>query len=154
MRNKIAPTVTQPDELQQFSTFYLAEALCGIDIGLIHEITKDFRITKVPLAPDHVVGIMNLRGQIVTVINQSRKIGFTPTPLDGTSSIIIVASKGGEQVGLLVDQIKDVIAVPKRQIAPSPSNVKGAQGKFFAGVVRIEDQELMAVLNVDAVLAP
>ena len=139
------------DELLQFSSFYLDDTLCGIEIEKVQEINDDLSITRVPLSPDYVMGIMNLRGQIVTIINLSMKIGFTPSVVTPKSRIVIINSKD-EQIGLLVDEITEVVTAPRKEIADPPANIKGVQGKFFEGILHTSDNELMALLNVEVVL--
>ena len=139
------------EEQLQFSSFYLKGTLCGINIVHVQEINEDLTITKVPLSPDYVMGIMNLRGQIITVINLAMKIGLSPSEITAESRVVIVISKG-EYIGLLVDQVADVVTILKSEVAGSPANIKGAQGKFFEGLLQIETHELMALLNMQTVL--
>ncbi|NQU64909.1 MAG: purine-binding chemotaxis protein CheW [SAR324 cluster bacterium] len=139
------------DDLHQFSSFYLGDTLCGINIKQVQEVNAYLNVTKVPLAPEYVMGIMNLRGQIVTVINLSMKIGLTPSVI-GPKSRVVITSSQGEHIGLLVDRVTEVITVPQQKIVSSPANVKGAQGKFFDGILHTAKNELMALLNVEIVL--
>ena len=139
------------EEQLQFSSFYLDDTLCGINIEQVQEINENLQITKVPTAPDYVSGIMNLRGQIVTIINLSMKIGLTPSVIGATSRVVITRSKG-EFIGLLVDKIAEVVNTTQKKIAKSPANIKGAQGKFFQGILHTKKNELMALLNINVVL--
>ncbi len=139
-------------EFIQLACFYLGDTLCGLDISIVQEINQDLQITHVPLSPDYVVGIMNLRGQIVTVVDQSRKIGFEASSITDESRIIIVTSLN-EHIGLLVDKVTDVLTASVKDIADPPSNIKGVQGKFFKGVVHTANNEILALLDVEAVLA-
>lgn len=144
--------IHQDDEEIQFSCFYLGETLCGLDIRMVQEINDDFSITSVPLAPEFVVGILNLRGQIITVIDQSQKIGLGISKIDESSRIIIVKSTR-DYVGLLVDRLAEVVTANKKQIAKPPSNVNGIQGNFFSGVVHTKNNELLGLLNLDTLLS-
>lgn len=139
------------DEVLQFSSFYLDDTLCGINIDQVQEINENLQITRVPTAPKFVTGIMNLRGQIVTIINLSLKIGLSATEITSKSRVIITNSKG-EFIGLLVDKVGEVINTSERKIAKPPANIKGAQGKFFKGILHTDNNELMALLNIDSVL--
>jgi len=134
----------------EFSTFYVGGALCGINILNIQEINKHFEITKVPQAADYVEGILNLRGRIVTIIDLGKKLGLAPVTKDKDNRNIIVNSED-EHIGLLIDSISDVVIAKKEDIEPAPSNIGGAKGKFFKGVLKTEKQ-LIGILDIDEVL--
>ena len=135
----------------QVSCFTLDETNCGIDISQVQEINDDLTITPVPLAPDYVLGIMNLRGRIVTVIDLSRKLGFRKSKIHRASRIIIVRWQN-EYTGLPVDKVTEILAIDSREIGEPPSNIKGMQGKFFKGVVKKSGKELLAILDLEAIL--
>ncbi|WP_457571451.1 chemotaxis protein CheW [Desulfovulcanus sp.] len=135
----------------QLSCFYIGEALCGIDIDHVQEINKQISFTVVPHAFDYVLGIMNLRGRIVTIIDLGKKLGLGDSRVTEKSRIIIVNSKE-EHIGLLVDKITDVIMADWDQVTPSPSNIKGGQGKYFQGVLKLKNK-LVAILDIEEVLA-
>jgi purine-binding chemotaxis protein CheW len=134
----------------EFATFYVGGALCGIDILNIQEINKNFEITKVPQALDYVEGILNLRGRIVTIIDLGKKLGLEPVNKDKDNRNIIVNSDD-EHIGLLVNSISDVVLAQESDIEPAPSNIGGAKGKFFQGVLKTETQ-LIGILDIDEVL--
>ena len=134
----------------ELATFYIGDALCGMDILNIQEINKHMKVTKVPQAPEHVTGILNLRGQIITIINLGTKLGLSATRVTDGSRNIIVNSED-EFVGLLVDRISDVAVVDQDSVEPPPANISGIQGKFFEGVFKTEDN-LIGILNVGEVL--
>ena len=132
------------------ATFYVGDALCGIDILNVQEINKHMEITKVPQSPDYVMGILNLRGQIVTIIDIGKKLGLSPTKLSNQSRNIIVKSKE-EYIGLVVNSIADVVRADSEKVESAPANIGGVQGKFFEGVFKTEDR-LIGILNVEEVL--
>ena len=134
----------------QVTCFQIGEVLCGIDIRYVQEINKSMNITQVPLSQEYIKGIMNLRGDIVTVIDLGKKLGMAPVKIDEDSRITIV-KWNDEFVGLLVDRIYDVISVQKQDIMPPPSNIKGAKGKYFQGVIK-KHSDLIGILEIDAVL--
>lgn len=135
----------------QLSCFYIGEVLCGVDINTVQEINKNLEITRVPLAPEYVVGIMNLRGQIVTIIDLGKKLELTSARVTEKTRVIIVRWEG-ENIGLLVDSITDVVMAKSKEIMPPPSNIKGAKGKYFLGVYK-NGSELVGVLDIDSVLS-
>lgn len=138
------------EEIVQLSCFYVGKALAGIDINQVQEINKELEMTKVPLAQDYVLGIMNLRGKIVTIIDLGKKLGLEPGVWSDKSRIIII-NWNDEYVGFFVDRITDVVIAAKKDISLPPSNIKGLKGKYFQGVYHYK-KELVAILDTDAVL--
>ncbi|MDY0273990.1 MAG: chemotaxis protein CheW [Desulfomicrobium sp.] len=134
----------------QLSCFYVGSALCAIDINVVQEMNRQMEMTRVPQAPVHVLGIMNLRGRIVTIIDLGQKLGLTPSQKTDSSRIIIVNSQD-ENIGLLVDKITDVITVQWEDMESTPSNIKGVRSKYFQGVFKA-NKDLVAVLDVETVL--
>lgn len=135
----------------QLACFKIDELLCGVDISCVQEINRKLEATQVPLAADYVIGIMNLRGRIVTVINLGKKLGLRPCRMGGKSRVIII-NRDEEYVGLLVDSIRDVMTVKATEIVAPPANIDGTNGRFFAGACRLQN-ELISVLDVESVLA-
>jgi len=136
--------------LIELSTFLVGDALCGMDILKIQEINKLIDMTSVPQAPSYVLGILNLRGQIITSIDLSKKLGLGETNLSHDPRNIIVNSRG-EHIGLLVKKISDVVQADTTKFEPPPSNMGGIQGEFFTGVYKTTDK-LIGILDVDKVL--
>ncbi len=143
-------TETASGGIVELATFYVGDALCGMDILKIQEINKMMEITKVPQASEYVTGILNLRGQIVTIIDLGKKLGLTSTTMSNQTRNIIVNSQG-EYIGLLVDSISDVMQAGGESINSPPANIGGVQGKFFTGVYKTENQ-LVGILDVEKVL--
>ncbi len=134
----------------ELATFYVGEALCGMDILNVQEINKLMEMTKVPQAPRYVTGILNLRGQIVTVIDLGKKLGLTSTEFSESTRNIIVNS-GQEYIGLLVSSISDVVAAQWDKVEKPPANIGGVQGAYFKGVFKTENS-LIGILDVNKVL--
>lgn len=135
----------------KLATFYIGDALCGMDILQIQEINKLMMMTKVPQAPDFVLGILNLRGQIVTVIDLGKKLGMGETDRSLELRNVIVNSTGSS-VGLLVKKIGDVVAVNLINKEQPPANMSGIQGKYFTGVYK-KDNALIGILDINKVLS-
>ncbi len=136
--------------LVELATFLVGDALCGMNILKIQEINKLIDMTTVPQAPDYVLGILNLRGQIITSIDLSKKLGLGVTNLSDDPRNIIVNSKG-EHIGLLVKKISDVVQANTDKFEPPPANMGGIQGDFFTGVYKTENK-LIGILDVEKVL--
>ncbi len=137
--------------IDELATFYVGKALCGMDILKVQEINKLMQMTKVPQAPEYVIGILNLRGQIVTIIDLGKILGLGETDLSQDPRNIIVKSEGGH-VGLLVRQLSDVVEADMEKKEHAPANMGGIQGEFFTGVYKT-DNELIGILDVDKVLS-
>ena len=135
----------------EVTTFFVGGTLCGVDIQRIQEVNKNFDVTCVPQSMDYVQGIMNLRGQIVTIIDLGKKLGLNSIDKNKANRNIIINAED-EYVGLLVDGVGDVLTVKSGDIEPAPSNLGGVRGQYFQGVLKASKQ-LIGVLNIDAVLS-
>ena len=134
----------------ELASFFVGEALCGMDILKVQEINKLIEMTRVPQAPEYVLGILNLRGEIVTIIDLGKKLGLKSTELSEKTRNIIVNSNG-EHIGLMVEQISDVVQAKFEKIEAPPANIGGVQGKYFTGVLKTKDR-LIGILDVAKVL--
>ena len=134
----------------ELATFYVGEALCGMDILKVQEINKLIEMTRVPQAPEYVLGILNLRGEIVTIVDLGKKLSLKSTEMSDKTRNIIVNSNG-EHIGLMVEQISDVIQAEWEKVEAPPANIGGVQGRYFTGVFKTKDR-LIGILDVDKVL--
>jgi purine-binding chemotaxis protein CheW len=134
----------------ELASFFVGEALCGMDILKVQEINKLIEMTRVPQAPEYVLGILNLRGEIVTIIDLGKKLGLKSTKISEKTRNIIVNSNG-EHIGLMVEQISDVVQAKFEKIEAPPANIGGVQGKYFTGVLKTKDR-LIGILDVGKVL--
>ena len=138
-------------EVQQYATFYVGNLLLGIDIGQVQEINRQLDVTNVPQAPKCVRGVINLRGEVTTVIDLRTILGLEQTEVTENSRNLILNFQG-ETLGFLVDRVSDITALKSSEVDPPPTNIKGIQGKYFLGVHALET-EILVLLNLDAVLA-
>jgi len=134
----------------ELASFYVGEALCGMDILKVQEINKLIEMTRVPQAPEYVLGILNLRGEIITIVDLGKKLGLKSTEMSHKTRNIIVNSNG-EHIGLMVEQISDVIQAEWEKVEAPPANIGGVQGRYFIGVFKTEDR-LIGILDVGKVL--
>ena len=153
---------------RQFITFYLGEDLFGLDILLVREINRNMDITKVDRAPEYVRGLMNLRGQIVTVLDLGVRLDIGARTIGHESSCIVLKTRAelerhndaaepdegatADLVGLLVDRIGEVVAVDSGDIDPPPAHAGGVKGKYLDGVVKL-DARLLITLDTHEVLS-
>lgn len=151
---------------RQLVTFLLGSGLFGIDVLLIREINRGMDIAKVCPSPDYVEGLMNLRGQIVTIINPSQRLGIKSENVEEHSCIILKTkhelerhiSEGlvdgdvsKEVVGLRVDTIAEMVMVNDDEMEQPPANVGGIEAAYIKGIVKLENNLLLA-LNLSKVL--
>ncbi len=135
----------------QLATFYVGDILLGIDIQQVQEINRQLDVTDVPHSPGYVRGVINLRGDVATVVDLRTILGLPSAEVTRESRNLIVHSQG-ETIGFLVDRISDILTIGSNEISPSPTTLEGVDGSLFKGVFKLET-ELLLVLDVDAVLS-
>jgi len=133
---------------RQFVTFRIDEHLVGLDILKVREINRVLEITPVQQAPAYVRGLVNLRGQTVTVFDLGVRLGLSPRAVTETSHNVILKP---EAVGLLVDRIGDVEEAEETAVESPPANLNGIGAAFIDCVVRLKD-ELVLVLSPEKIL--
>jgi purine-binding chemotaxis protein CheW len=135
----------------QFATFYVGRMLLGVDIRVVQEINRQSEITNVPHAPEYVRGVINLRGEVATVVDLRTILGLPKTERSRQTRNLIVHHRG-ESIGLLVDRISDILTLRADEIDPPPTNVDGVAGRLMSGVCTL-DSEIVVLLDIDEVLA-
>lgn len=134
-----------------YSTFCVQNNIYGIKAIKVQEVINAGHITPVhQAAKPFIVGIINLRGRIVTIIDLAAKLGLEKTKIRKDTGVFILES-GNEFIGILVDKISDVLQINGDLIAPAPGNIQGVSGRFFDGVYQAENK-LIALLSPDLVL--
>lgn len=152
---------------RQFTTFYLGRGLFGIDVLQVREINKNIEITPVDPSPDFVMGLMNLRGQIISVIDLGIKLGLEKQQAsDHTCCVVLKTNSELERVihegllsegttddfvGLMVDKIGDMILVEENDIEPPPANINGVDSVYLNGVIKL-DTSLIVTLKLGKIL--
>lgn len=131
----------------QFCTFYLDHLLFGVELKDVQEVIRQVETTKVPLSPDVVTGLMNLRGQVVTTIDLRRKLELEPRPLGASAMNVVVRSDDGA-VSLLVDEIGDVVEVEESTFERPPETLRRSVRNMIVGVHKLNKQ-LMHALDTE-----
>jgi purine-binding chemotaxis protein CheW len=130
----------------QLVTFGLGTETFAVNVEKVREIGKVERITKVPKMPTFIEGVMNLRGQITTIIDLHRRFGISGESTRTDQSRIIVAEIGDIQVGIIVDSVEDVITVGSTSLSPPPKSVSNkAESRFLTGICKQKDSLIMLV---------
>jgi purine-binding chemotaxis protein CheW len=135
------------EQTSQFCTFYLDKLLFGVELKGVQEVIRSLEMTKVPLAPDVVSGLINLRGQIVTAVNLRRRLELEPAPA-GTLAMNVVVRSADGAVSLLVDEIGDVVEVEESSFEAPPETLRGSVRTMILGVHKL-DERLMHVLDIE-----
>jgi len=139
----------------QYLTFVLSDEEFGIPVMSIKEITEYGYLTKVPMVPDFIQGVVNLRGNVVPVISLASKFGLDINPIDKRTCIIIMDTYMNNKkmvMGVVVDKVLQVIEIPDKNIEPAPSLGATIQTDFIKGMGKIDDNFLI-ILDVVQVLS-
>jgi len=132
------------DKGGRFTTFYVDGMLFGVEVMKVQEVLRSQSSTRVPLAPEVVSGLINLRGQIVTSIDMRRRLSL---PLRAPEAIPmnIVVRSGEEAVSLLVDEIGDVLQVEASRFERKLHNVDPSVRDLIVGVYKLDDRLLLVL---------
>ncbi|MFZ0816396.1 MAG: chemotaxis protein CheW [Candidatus Sulfotelmatobacter sp.] len=128
----------------QFCTFYLDKLLFGVELKGVQEVIRSLDITKVPLAPGVVSGLMNLRGQIVTALDLRLRLEMEPRPSGMPPMNVVVRSDDGA-ISLLVDEIGDVVEVEEDTFERPPETLRGTIRSVITGVHKLNERLLLVL---------
>jgi len=131
----------------QFCTFYLDKLLFGVELKGVQEVIRSLEMTMVPLAPEVVSGLINLRGQIVTAVDLRRRLELEPRPPGMQAMNVVVRSQDGA-VSLLVDEVGDVVEVEETTFESPPETLRGSVRSMIVGVHKLNDR-LLHVLDIE-----
>lgn len=134
-------------------SFKLNDELIGIDIKKIIKITKDLDITPVPKTKEYILGVINLRGSIVPVVDLKKMLNLPNKASEKENFILVIDSKLGH-IGLVVDKIEGANSIEPDEVQPVPINSVGIDSKFLTGVVIAKNEEsgeknLLILLDID-----
>lgn len=135
----------------RFATFLIDELLFGVPVADVQEVLRGQAMTRVPLAPDGISGLINLRGQIVTGLDMRARLRLPPRTNEAPPINVVVLAEG-EPVSLLVDTIGDVIEVPATAFERRPSNLDPAMRDLIAGVYKLKER-LLLILDLARTVA-
>ncbi len=142
---------TENATAEVYLTLTVADQLCGVPVLAVRDVLGAQTITCIPLAPAEVAGSLNLRGRIVTAIDLRRRLALPPRP-QGSLGMSVVVERDAELYSLLVDQVGDVVPLPRADRAPNPPTLDPLWQEAAAGVHRLGDR-LIILLDVERILA-
>jgi purine-binding chemotaxis protein CheW len=128
----------------QFCTFYLDQFLFGVELNNVQEVIRALEVTRVPLAPGVVSGLINLRGQIVTAVDLRRRLELQLRPRQALAMNVVVRSGDGP-VSLLVDEIGDVVEVEPTAFERPPETLRGPVRELITGVYQLKERLLLVL---------
>lgn len=148
---------TSEEGLEQYLTFYLQDEMFGLNIRPIKEIIEYGRVTKVPMAPPYVRGVINLRGDVVPVIDLPVRFGWASSATNKRTCIVIVDVESGVAgesitIGVVIDSVSEVLEIDGADIGAPPSFGARIRTDFIAGMARLKD-DFIVLLNPDRVLS-
>jgi len=139
----------------QFLTFLCDGEEYGIDILRVQEIKGWESATRVPHAAPYVLGVMNLRGMIVQVINLRKRFGLADRPFDASTVVIVVKMHGADRdrtVGIVVDAVSEVYGFTAAAIKPPPAVGGRADGACISGIATTSDRKMVMLLDIDRLI--
>jgi len=137
-------------EHRQCVTFRLDEEIYGINVMLVQEVLRVTDIAPVPGAPNYVIGIINLRGNVVTVIDTRMRFGLPPREFDDTTRIVIIETEN-QTVGIVVDSVSEVVDIYSNEIETAPNVGNDETARYIEGVVS-RGEELLILVDLNKLL--
>jgi purine-binding chemotaxis protein CheW len=131
----------------QVCTFYLDTQMYGVAVESVQEVIRYQQMTDVPLAPSSVVGLINLRGQIVTAIDLRKRLGIQDRPTEQLPMNVVVRGEDGA-ISFLVDQIGDVQQIDQANMEPLPDTLEGVSRTLLSGAYKMKDR-LLLILDTE-----
>ncbi len=141
--------------INSYLTFKLGEEEFAAHVSKVLSIMEMTKITKVPKSPEYMKGVINLRGQVLPVVDTRIKFGMTATEYTKNTCIVVMEVEMGNdsvQVGALVDSVQEVLEITEDQIQPPPSIGSKYQSEFIYGMAKIDEKFIM-LLDMDKVFS-
>jgi len=139
------------DEMLQWVTFKLEQETYGVNVMQVQEVLRYSDIAPVPGAPSYVLGIINLRGSVVTVIDTRSRFGLMPSDVTDNTRVVIIESDK-QVIGILVDSVAEVVYMKASEIEMAPNVGTDESAKFIKGVCNREN-ELLILVDLDKLLS-
>ena len=137
---------------EQLVVFDLASEAYGVDIGAVREIIRMQDITKVPRTPDFVEGVINLRGKVIPVVDLRKRFDLPVPEKQSKDNRIVVVDIGGQDIGVMVDAVTEVLRIATDSVAPPSSVITGTDSDYLLGIVKLESR-LIILLDLEKVLS-
>ena len=142
----------QASQKQQFVVFFLADEVYGVDAKQVRDITSVPEITVVPNMPDFVEGTVDLRGQVIKIIDLRKRFGL-PKRQEQNENRIIILEREGAPIGMIIDKVFDVIRLPTSSIDDAPELASDITLDLVKGVGKLEDGKSLLIVDLESVLS-
>ena len=134
----------------QVVSFKLGSEEYGVDIGQVQEINRMVAVTHVPRAPQFMEGVINLRGQLIPIIDLRTRFGMDRAE-HTKSTRIVVTEIGTKRIGMVVDSVSEVLRLPLEQIEEAPEMISGVDTEYIRGVGKL-DERLIILLDLGKIV--
>ena len=134
-----------------YATFVVQDRYLGVPVDRVQEVLRAQPLTPVPRAHEHISGLLNLRGRIVTALDLRARLGLPPREAEAPSADVVVTSDGGP-LCLVVDRLGDVMAVDDDSFEPPPDTMQAPTRRLIKGAFKLDDA-LLLDLDLDATVA-
>lgn len=131
--------------------FSIDDTIYGIEIKYVNEIIQIEQITIVPKIPDHIKGVINIRGKVVPVISVRKRFGIEEIPYDDRTCIIVLEFDDGNQVGIIVDRVREVVVVSTSDISKTPDAKNVNANHYIKSIINF-DEEIRLLLDCDKLI--
>ncbi len=149
--NRFSKTDKKDDQVLQWVTFRLENETYGINVMQVQEVLRYTDIAPVPGAPGYVLGIINLRGNVVTVIDTRSRFGLPPSEVTENSRIVIIEAEK-QVIGIMVDSVAEVVYLRSSEIESAPNVGTEESAKFIQGVCN-RGEELLILVDLNKLLS-
>jgi len=138
------------NSVEQVVVFNLHDQVYGINIESVLEIIRTESVTRVPGTPEFIEGVINLRGRVIPIMDLCKRFNMPPAEISDATRVIIVEA-GGVTVGMIVDQVSEVLRIPSSSVEPPPAMIAGSSVEALKGIALVEDK-LVILLDLGKVL--
>ena len=131
--------------------FELGKEIYGVDISVVYEIIRMQPITRVPKAPFFVEGVINLRGKVIPIVDMRKRFGL-PRAEQNKDNRIMVLESGGQNIGVIIDAVTEVLRIPSDSIEPPSDIIVSAASDYLLGIAK-HDKTMIILLDMERVLS-
>ncbi|HUI45646.1 MAG TPA: chemotaxis protein CheW [Nitrospirota bacterium] len=154
-------TAAVVEDTVQLVTFQVGSEEYGLDINAIIEVIRPLKITPLPRMPEFIEGVVNLRGLIIPIVDLRKRFALAEIHNEPRKMRMVITKgaipaggrRGKELLGLVVDRVKEVLHVPRKEIAPPPGAATGEQADFISGMGKVGER-LIIVVDITKILSP